>query len=543
MCSWRRPLLAVLLLASACAPAPAQASPDQSSIMMDDDQLLYRSDATRTRALVRMKTLGVDAVRVSVLWRVAAEGAQPTSAEINRLRTDAQRRRARAQRARFRPTNPRTYPIRNWDRYDNLVKDATRMGLRVYFTVTGPGPRWAHRTAPRSQRLNQSTFKPFPSRFRAFVRAVGRRYSGAYRDENALRRRLPRVSFWSIWNEPNQPGWLSPQWERSGGQLVPASPALYRELFQAGRQGLQRSGHGGDAILIGETAPLGSDRQGPRMAMRPGLFVRELACVSPTGARYAGPDAQRRHCDDFARSGPLRASGFAHHPYTRRVAPTVAPLHPDEFTMGNAAALGPLLDSVSAQSGGMLPANLPIFLTEFGYESNPPDPRNGVPLPRQAQFNQLGEFLAYADPRVRATTQFLLRDASPLTRFARGSRGFWFTYQSGLFTVTGRAKPAAFAYSFPFVAFAQGVGPDGIPIVGFWGQLRFRPNGRPDIAVITWRPNPQTPFAQLGPPVPVNPRGFFTAASPIPAADAEYRAAYVNPVTGKVMQVSLVTKP
>ena len=64
------------------------------------------------------------------------------------------------------------------------------------------------------------------------MQAVGRRYDGTYRDENGSRGALPRVRFWSLWNEPNQAGWLSPQWERRGGAIVPASPALYRKLHQ-----------------------------------------------------------------------------------------------------------------------------------------------------------------------------------------------------------------------------------------------------------------------------------------------------------------------
>ena len=529
---------AALPALSALPVAPAHAASDQASIMMDDDLLLYRNENTRSRALVKMQSLGVDAVRATVLWRIVAEGADPTSAEIRAMNTEAKRRRARRQRERFDADDPRTYPTRNWDRYDNLVKDAGRLGIRVYFNVTGPGPRWAHRTAPPSQRTNQATFKPFPTRFRDFVEAVGRRYSGAYRDENATRRPLPRVNFWSLWNEPNQPGWLSPQWERRDGQVVPASPALYRKLFQAGREALQSTGHGGDPILLGETAPLGSGSRGARTAMRPGLFLRELACVTDAGARYAGPDAARRDCDDFARRGPLRASGFAHHPYTRRRAPTFAPRNPDELTMANTPALGRVLDSISAQSGGALPSGLPIFLTEYGYESTPPDPRNGVSLARQAEYNQLGDFLAFNDPRVKATTQFLLRDAGPLRRFRRGSRQYWFTYQSGIFYQSGRAKPAAFAYAMPLVAFRQ---PGGM--VGFWGQLRFRPNGSPDVAVIQTRPNAQTPWAQIGPEVATNPRGFFTASYPVPGPTAEYRSVYVDPVTLKARAFSLPTKP
>jgi hypothetical protein len=527
--SFRRLALATLLLASICAPA-AQAAPDQASIMMDDDQLLYRNNVTQSRTLVTMRSIGADAVRASVLWRVVAEGASLSNGDIARLKTEAQRKKARAQRARFKPSNPRTYPTRNWDRYDNLVKQATQLGMRVYFTITGPGPRYGHRTAPPSQRANAGTFKPIPSQFRAFAQAVGRRYSGSYRDENGVRRRLPRVSLWSIWNEPNQPGWLSPQWAND----IPAAPALYRELFFAGRQGLERSGHGNDAILLGETAPLGSDKTGPRNGMKPIPFLRELVCVKPDGTQYTGADATARRCEDFAKNGPLKAIGFAHHPYTKKIAPSVAPKTPDEVTMGNIGTLGPFLDTLSAQSGGKLAPALPIFLTEFGYESNPPDPRNGIPYMRQALFNQLAEFLAFNDPRVMATTQFLLRDVGPVAKYPKGSRLYWFTYQSGLYTVRGRAKPAAFSYALPFVTFPAGAG-----TTGFWGQLRFRPNGSQDVAVVMWRPNPTAAWQQVGEPIATSFRGFFTGTVADPAPGGQYRAVYVDTKTGKITHSSL----
>ena len=178
-------------------------------------------------------------------------------------------------------------------------------------------------------------------------------------------------------------------------------------------------------------------------------FLREVACVAPNGQQYAGPAATARHCEDFARFGPLKATAYAHHPYTKKGAPTVRPAIGDEITIANIGSLGVVLDSVSAQSGGKIPPAMPILLTEFGYESNPPDTRNGIPLLRQAQFNQLAEFLAYTDPRVTATTQFLLKDAAPLKQYPKGSRLYWFTYQSGLLDVRNRAKPAAFALHVP----------------------------------------------------------------------------------------------
>lgn len=530
--------LAALMLTMLSAPA-AQASPDQVSVMMDDDQLLYRSDKIRGRTLVQMKALGVDVVRATVLWKTVGEGASLTNREISRLKGDQAKARARAQRERFRARDPRTYPTRNWDRYDNLVKDAAKFGLRIYFTVTGPGPSYAHRKAPSSQRSNAGTYKPYPTRFRDFVEAVGRRYSGRMRDENGIKRTLPRVSLWSIWNEPNQPGWLTPQFEKRDGEVVPSAPALYRTLYHAGVQGLERSGHNttADGIFIGETAPLGSDQRGPRNGMRPVPFLRELLCLKPDGTSYEGPDAARRDCDHFAKNGPLKATAFAHHPYTKKVAPTKAPASPDELTIANVATLGPLLDTLSAQSAGKIPAGMPVLLTEFGYESNPPDPRNGIPYARQAEFNQLAEFLAYNEPRVQATTHFLLRDVAPLKRYPRGSRLYWFTYQSGLVTNAGRSKPAVFAYALPFVVFPSGEG-----VTGFWGQLRFRPNGAQDIAVIMWRPNNKSPWQQVGEPAPTSPRGYFTGTLPTPGPNGEYRAVYVNPETGKITHSSLPTK-
>ena len=533
-----RRILCFSLLLAALLPSAAQGADDQLSIMMDDDQLLYRTERTRARTLVTMRSLGADAVRVTVLWRVAAEGANLSNAEIARLPSAAAKQKARKQKARFKASDPRTYPTRNWDRYDNVVKEATDLGMRVYFTVTGPGPRFGHKLAPPSQRRNAGTFKPYPSRFRSFVEAVGKRYSGAYKDENATRGVLPRVGTWSLWNEPNQPGWLTPQWENKDGETVPASPGLYRRLFVAGKQGLGASGHGGDVILLGETSPLGSPLRGPRNGIRPVPFLRELACVAPNGQQYVGVAAERRDCTNYAVTGPLNASGYAHHPYTKKGAPTVAPKVPDEITIANIGSLGPLLDTISDQSGGKIPRDLPILLTEFGYESNPPDPRNGVTLQRQAQFNQLAEFLAYSDPRVIASTQFLVRDAAPLRQYAKGSYYYWFTYQSGLYNVKGQAKPAAFGYTFPLVLFPAGEG-----VIGFWGQLRFRPNGSEDTAIFMWRPNTTAEWVALGDPVKTNFRGYFSGSVPIPGPGGQYRAAYLDPETGAVKVSSLFTAP
>src|SRR5204863_7063507 len=77
----RKRLIAAALLACAVAPpAAARASATQVSIMQDDDQLVYRDDSTRDRALDEMKALGVDVLRATVLWRNVAAGVSRPAA-------------------------------------------------------------------------------------------------------------------------------------------------------------------------------------------------------------------------------------------------------------------------------------------------------------------------------------------------------------------------------------------------------------------------------------------------------------------------------
>jgi len=510
------------LLLGALLASSAQASSTQSSIMMDDDLLVYRGDSTAQTTLTRMKQLGVDTVRVTVLWKNVAGNAKLSKAQISRLKSAGARAAARAQAKRFRASSPKTYPLGNWDRYDNLVNSAQKAGLRVYFNVTGPGPDWAHQKAPKSLR-KLGTYKPRPARFKQFVTAVGRRFSGKYTDENGCRCALPRVSLWSLWNEPNQAGWLSPQWETVRGTRVPVAPQLFRKLHQFGYRGLAASGHraGKDVVLLAETAPLGSRQRGPKSPLYPAVFLRELACVKSNGRRYTGKAARLRGCRRFGAA--LRATGYAHHPYTKNVPTTKRHPNKNAITMANIATLGKLLDRLSARTGRKIPRRLPLWMTEFGFETNPPDRFSGVSLANQAAYNTSGEFIAYSNQRIAAQAQFLLQDVAPVAGRRPGTKPYWFTYQSGLLFADGSPKPAVNAYALPFLARRAG----GTSF-SFWGQLRFLPDGQPSTAVIQWRPKgaPDSAWATLGPPIAVNPRGYFTAQRAAPVAATEWRAAW-----------------
>jgi hypothetical protein len=501
--------------ASLALPAAASASDKQISIMMDDDRLVYRDDTTRDATLRQMAAIGADYVRVTLLWSVVARDARSTKARDKRFR-------------RLKASNPKAYPKLNWDRYDRLVRAGRTLGIGIYFNITGPGPKWGHKKPPSSESANRRTWKPKPREFYKFVQAVGKRYSGAFRDENDGRLLLPRVTFWSLWNEPGQGGWLTPQYENGRA----ASPALYRELYIFGHKALESTTHARDIILAGETSPVGGPdaSRDSRSAIRPKEFIREMFCLDPAGNPYTGAEAAARICGDFDKYGPLQMTAWAHHPYTKKTPPTERDAHPDSVTMANIDELPALLDQVAATTGRVAP-NLTVISSEFGYETNPPDPYQGVDLQTQANWMNLGDFLAFQSPRVIGQTQFVFQDVPPLRRHAAGSKAYWFTYQSGIVDLAGQRKPSYIAYAFPFLAYPTGIAnPEtGKGITKIWGQLKFRPNNLPpeylDVVTLQFKPaDGSSDWAPLldgkGQPVSLfvtNPVGFFLADVDIPA--------------------------
>jgi hypothetical protein len=509
----RRPrLLVSVLLAAACgglaAPA-AHASTQQLSIMMDDDNLIYRTPKTSDKTLDTMAALGVDYVRVTVLWKVVGDHARSTKARDRRFR-------------RLKADNPKAYPAGNWDRFDHLVRSANARGIGVYFNLTGPGPAWCCPTPPKGEEENRETWMPKPREFKLFVRAVGKRYSGKYDDENyhGKGKRLPQVHFWSLWNEPNQGGWLTPQWWHGKAY----SPRLYRALYFAGHQGLVGTGHGNDVILLGETAPNGkTDRSRSRSPMYPVTFIKTLFCTDSAGNQREGAG-----CGDFVENGPFETTAFAHHPYTKDRSPLVKDPSDDAITMANLDTLTKLLDNIAAKTD-RIAQGLPIALTEFGYETKPPDPYHGVSLTKQADYSNLSDVIAWANPRVISQTQFLLRDAKPLSKYPRTSKRYWFTYQSGLLFSNGKPKPAAAAYSFPFLAQPVASGADGRPVYVFWGQTRFRPNSAQDHVALQYRATGTSDWVAFGDPIATQPRNYFYSSAQAPGP-GQVRAVWLGGV-------------
>ncbi len=493
----RPPLLALAALMAALALAlpagPAAASSTQESTFQDDNHLIYAPPERVRATLDELASLGVDRLRITVVW--AAVAPDPKS-------------RARP---RFDAADPDAYPPGAWDRYEVVTREARARGMDVSFNLTAPAPLWA--TAPPPREDVADTYEPSPQEFGAFAAAVGRRFDGA-----AGR---TRVSHWSIWNEPNQSGWLTPQFaDAGGGRFADAAPRLYRGLLDAAYAALRATGHERDTILIGETAPKGDASRGVKRRMKALVFVRGLYCIDAQGRPLTGQLAADLACDppDQFRArhpGLFDATGFAHHPYELLLDPSTRQTDPDYVTLSSLGRLTSTLDAAFRRYG--VARQLPLHLTEYGYQTDPPDEISGVPYAQQAAYLNESEYLAWRDGRVETLAQFLLfDDGDPIGT----------TFQSGLRTFAGQAKPALDAYRLP-VWVARPTVRRGAA-VRLWGMLRSAPNGRPADAVVQFARGRSRVWQDVQQVRTTNPRGYFTTRFRL-RSPGRLRVAYAQP--------------
>src|SRR5688572_11947912 len=359
-------------------------------ITVQDDAIMLHRPPSQVQAAARtMARLGADRIRITAGWSVLAP--DPTSRRM----------------PDFNPGNPDAYPQEQWSRLDHAVKASTRAGLDVQLDIAFWAPRWAVERK-RKARRGRYRWEPDPEQFGRFSEAVARRYSGRYRDPARPRQRLPAVRLWTTWNEPNHPSFLLPQWERKNGSWVPRTPHLYREMHEHGYAAIKRIDDE-NQVLLGGTAALGSEERGAARGIPPLRFLRELACVDRRGRELARPE-----CADFR---PLQADGYAHHPYSLYDRPDASSPNRDDVPLGDLDRLSEALERL--YRGGRIATRLPIFVTEYGYETNPPDVVRGVSLKQQARYHGLATFLAWKQQDVALFAQFLLHDVEP----PEGARG------------------------------------------------------------------------------------------------------------------------
>ncbi|MHB8691505.1 MAG: hypothetical protein ACYDHH_09695 [Solirubrobacteraceae bacterium] len=545
-------VLTVSLLGGSSSVAPRHFE----SMFQDDQMLLNSSTPMVEHTLQTLKALGVDRLRLTIQWRYIAP--KPDS---------------NTRPAGFVASDPNA-PAYHWAAYDRIDLLAARYGMAVDFDLSGPGPLWAatatahdaqvalgYQLTPTAFAHVAHDYNLSPSAFGQFVEAVGRRYSG--HDAVALYpggplKRLPRVRYWSVWNEPNQPGWLAPQFKlvlpgqsnsatsllATGqvGHWVPAAPELYREYVDAAYTALRASGHARDKLLIGELAPEGCIpgavggvcRIYPKIdqPIPPVPFIQAMYCLDGNYRPLRGQRAAEVGCPTggsrqaFVNANPalFDATAFAHHPYSFSLPPN-APLPDRQFIpLANLSRLEHELDRVFTTYG--VQRRIPIYLTEYGYETKPPNPIRGQSLGDQAAWLNEATYIAVHDRRVQGLSQFLLVDSPPNTLVPPSDPAYWSTFQTGLEFVNGAPKPSFYAYMLPVWL------PGGSTVVRghalqVWAMLRLARDSPRQHVAIQWSAG-GAGFTTLARVVTTDPSGIFETGVQVPATGI-LRVAFTSP--------------
>jgi hypothetical protein len=366
-------LAAAALLALALAQ-PAASSPRLQIGIYDDAQTVF-GDPDATFPI--LQHLNVETLRVNLDWyRVAP--FQPTE-----------------------PANPASLAY-DWDVYDRTALYAQQFGIRLVFSIFGT-PAWANGGRDATHAPSKMTY------LRAFALAAARRYSGSYVREDGVT--LPKVDQWMAWNEPNQPTFLKPQWVKGpDGEYVPQAARIYARMCNAVVSGVHAAGREKrikETVACGVTSPRGNNiGRGARASTSPLVFLRAM---KEAGAEF---------------------DVYAHHPYagSRLETPTTPPLARTAVALGN-------IDSLFAELDRLYGRKIRVWITEYGYQTNPPDPLFGVSWRKQAEYLKEAYAIALKHPRIEMMLWFLLRDDSDVDG-----------WQSGFFTAGGEKKPAYNAF-------------------------------------------------------------------------------------------------
>jgi hypothetical protein len=420
-----------LAIAALLLPAGSAASSTQLSIMQDDATFLYGSGHDPEAAMAEAKVLGVDAIRVFISWHSVSPN-------------QSSRRRP----AGFDVGDPNSAGY-NWGLYDALVDRARRHGMKLLVTLAPPMPFWAsekpsrcpHRIGGYGNLTKSCMWKPAPRLFAQFVKAVARRYgtraAGPYGGQVAL---------WSLWNEPNLEHYLWPQLQRTRLGPIDLGAARYRQLWIAGQKAIAAyDPPSASKVLFGDTAAISS----------PTDTLYAALCLDEDGRPFKGRLRSLHGCGGRVKKLPI--AGLALHPYNNYAIGSVFTRShtKDSLPMGYLGRAHTLLDRAARHR--RIPGGRGIYITEFGFQSSPPDPfGDALSVNRHAAAINEADRLFFGDRRIKSVAQYELFDVADPADF-----------NTGLRFDDGRPKPAWDAYRMPLVV--SRLKPS---LVEVWGQVR-----------------------------------------------------------------------
>jgi Glycosyl hydrolase catalytic core len=371
-------LLCVAVLAAASVAATANASRFMRVGIYDEAQTLY-GPVPKTFSI--FKQLHVQEVRLNLYWggRYGVARSRPRNA-----------------------TNPND-PAYAWELYDRTVDYASANGVHVLFSIYGT-PSWANGGRGQNVAPTRATD------LRNFAFAAARRYGGTFRSADG--RLVPAVREWLAWNEPNNPLFLTPQYRKTAKGWTVQSAVDYAKICNAIYNGVHATLAPSERVGCGVTSPRGNNNpNSSRPSVSPLAFLRAAK-----------------------KAGLKTFDAWAHHPYYAGPSdqPSTKPVSvkgtpSTAVTLGN---IGDLIREVTRLYG-----NKRIWITEYGYQTSPPDRLFGVSYAKQAAYLTQAFAIARKNPRIDMMLWFLLKDEPSL--------GGW---QSGLLTNGGKRKPAYNAF-------------------------------------------------------------------------------------------------
>jgi hypothetical protein len=373
-------LLLVLVLAAAGVAVSASSNAESASKRTNASRMLvgfYDDESIYGRtdwAFRQLTSLRAGVIRITIDW-----------ASVARRRPDI-------------ASDPED-PAYNWTAVDNVVQQAADNRIAVLAAIYGT-PRWAGRARNRIPRRITD--------LRLFAHAAAKRYSGTYRiGEGETEQRLPAIRRWLAWNEPNNPVFLKPQWKMVKRKWRSQSAYDYAKICAAVYAGVKSTRIPGERVACGATGPRGNDApRSSRPSTSPLVFMTWLR-----------------------RAGLKRFDAWAHHPYygSRTEAPNTPPRSKKGVTLAN---IGVMIKHLNRLFGRKR-----IWITEYGYQTRPPDRLFGVSYRAQAKYVHQALALARKTRRIDMFVWFLIRDERRLSG-----------WQSGVVTTSGRRKPAFRAF-------------------------------------------------------------------------------------------------
>ncbi|HEX6788982.1 MAG TPA: hypothetical protein VF091_07040 [Gaiellaceae bacterium] len=381
--------VAGLAVSAATASPKKQARAQSSHLLVGINDEAFTLYGDPTTAFATLRTLKAQVIRVNLYWggnKWAVAKARPSD-----------------------PTDPGD-PAYDWTIYDRLVRYATQYNIKIVFSILFT-PSWAN--GGKARTVPPTNYNDLVN----FSYAAAERYSGLWTAPSwqqdpsnpTTKLPLPKVNMWTAWNEPNNPAFLTPQYKRVGKTWRVESGFNYAKICNAVMAGVHSPYLGplpDEHVACGVTDPKGNDAPATtRASVDPLTF---LSAAHKYGMKKPDVYAHNPYPD----IGALESPSYVPTGKTKR-----------RVQIGN---INNLLKLVGQYYGP-----LHLWITEFAYQTNPPNKHFGVSYAKQAQYLTQSYAIARANPRIDMMLWFLVRDDPTVAG-----------WKSGLETSTGKKKPA-----------------------------------------------------------------------------------------------------